>query len=315
MQNNLIDILRESQESEYVAYTQFSLAYSNESKKYLYCFFEGDEDKRYYGTRIKFKTEQDFKSFTCGGKDNVKGILKLIETKNEYQDSTILYFIDKDYTEEYSTSNIYVTPCYAVENFYTSQNTLHEILINEFNLQEEDDDYQLSMSLYTQLQKTFHMKLLFFNAWLSCQSDLREQEDTKTYLKIDNVVKDYFRKFLNDNLVDISNFDDLNDIEKLETNLFPKAPKIPMSTLEEKISLFQSKDNKCIFRGKFELLLMVTFLQKLKNEICKSNSIVFTKKHKCSLIFDKSNAISVLTQHAITPECLSNFLKPYRKVI
>lgn len=312
MQNNLIDTLRDSRKSEYVAYTQFSLAYSNQNC--LYCFFEGDEDKRYYGTRIKFKTDRDFKSFTCGGKDKVKKIFELITSKSEYNDSITLYFIDKDYTQESSTSNIYVTPCYSIENFYTSKNALHEIFINEFNLQTEEEDYQLVMSLYIQLQEDFHKKLLFFNAWLACQNDLREQESVKTYLKIDNVVNNYFRGFLNDNLVEISNFNDLNDLDKLETDLFPKAQKIPMSTLEEKISLFQSEDNQCIFRGKFELLLMVTFLKKLKNEICKSNSTIFTKKHKCTLVFDTSNAISVLTQHAHTPSCLTDFLNPYREI-
>ncbi len=105
MANSLIEELRENRETAPVAYTEFVLAYSKE-KDSLYCFFEGDEDKRYYRIRI----EQDFENFTCGGKDNVKKVYKMINGHEEYNIAKTLFFIDKDYSNETKTNTIYVTP-------------------------------------------------------------------------------------------------------------------------------------------------------------------------------------------------------------
>lgn len=305
---DLVGRLRESRHSGHVAYTKFVSCYSKDPNQ-IYCFFEGLEDKRYYGVRINLKIGKDFKDFTCGGKDEVKRVADLIKNKVEYREAITCFFIDKDYSEDTTNENIYVTPCYALENFYTSTSTLKSILKNEFNMDEEEDDFNKIVDLYEKLQIEFHKKLLFFNAWLACQSDIRIQENRHTYLTIDESTKNYFDKFLNHTFKIKENiFDDLNDITKLENELFSNAPKVVTDVLENKISLFENANHAYIFRGKFEIKLLVAFLQKIQAECRKKSSDIFSKKYKCTLTFELTNIISTLTQYAITPSCLNDFL-------
>jgi hypothetical protein len=317
MQNsNLLEKLKNAVDTEHVAFTKFVNAYSKKDKDTLYCFFEGYEDKRYYGLRIKFKHEKDFKDFTCIGKDNVKSIHRLIKNKAEYSNAKTLYFIDKDYSDDEIKENIYVTPCYSIENLYSTKYTLKEVLKSEFNISEEDEEFSDVLKLYSNLQNEYHGKLLFFNAWLSCQYDIKKLQSINTYLKIDETVKKYFESILNSNIGLRANiFDDLNNKVKLE-ELFENSPKITNNMLSAKIELFSSVgfDKGCMFRGKFELKLLVAFLQKIKEEAGKKSSAIFKNKHKCTLVFNLESIISTLAKDSYTPECLNDFLDKNLKV-
>lgn len=310
MADSLIEKLRNNREAAPVAYTEFVLSYSKE-KSLLYCFFEGDEDKRYYRIRLK----QKFENFTCGGKDNVKKVHRMISEHKEYNSANTLFFIDKDYSDEQISGNIYVTPCYSIENFYTTQEVLINILTNEFNLKETDNDFNLILERFNLLQTKFHNELLIFNAWLACQSDLRQKNGIKTYLSIDTKVKPYFEGIVKNKLTEIRNFDDLKNIDFIENILFPEAPKIEEQKLQKKIDEFKLKFNSCIFRGKFELRFIVSFLQQLKNEIGqKTNKSIFEKKQKCTFEFKYENIISTLSQYAVTPNCLNKFISKNLKI-
>ena len=56
--NDLYSLMLEEAESGHVAYTNFVRAYSKTNPDMVYCFFEGDEDKKYYGTRVTIKYEK-----------------------------------------------------------------------------------------------------------------------------------------------------------------------------------------------------------------------------------------------------------------
>ncbi|MFK7780354.1 MAG: DUF4435 domain-containing protein [Candidatus Gracilibacteria bacterium] len=304
MNNSLIEELRQNREIAPVAYTKFILSCSL-NKYSIYCFFEGDEDKRYYRIRIK----KEFENFTCGGKDNVKKVFELINNHDEYKSKKTLFFTDKDYSKEKTINNIYVTPCYSIENFYSNADILVNILQHEFNLKTTDNDYQRIIRKYQILQKKFHEELLIFNTWLACQNDIRTEKACKTYLSIDDTVKSYFQGIVKKSLVGIKNFDDLKNITFIE-KIFPEAPKIEEKQFSNKIKKFQEDDYNCIFRGKFEIKFMISFLQQLKNEIGrKSSESIFECKQKCTLEFKSENIISTLSQYAVTPTCLENFIR------
>ncbi len=308
MSNELVDMLRGSRKSDRVAFMNFALEHSKSNEELLYCFFEGDDDKRYYGTRISIGAKKEYKPFTCGGRDNVKRVSKLIGGKKEYSDVVALYFIDKDYTEEKTVDKLYVTPYYSIENFYVADKSFKMILENEFNLNESENDFILAVKLFGMLRGVFHSNILFFNAWLSCQHDIRVEAGATTRLSIDGAVSNYFKSIVGSSLNRISDFADLNDKEKLEDVLFPNSPLVQEDVLVEKIKSFNGRDFKKDFRGKFEVRFMVSFLQKLKDEICKKESSIFEKRRKCTMVFDNANVISTLTQYAETPDCLAGFL-------
>lgn len=314
MKKDLIDILREEADSEHVAFTNFTLKYKNECDK-LYCFFEGEDDKKYYSFRIKHITERDFFEFPCGGKEQVIKAYNLINSKKEYKISKILFFIDKDFDGEkvYSNPQIYTTPCYSIENFYTSKKAMCNILKDEFSLQEDDSDFSLVIDIYENLQSKFHSETLILNSWLACQSDKRTNSKLQSRLKIDNCTNDMFKKIVKSDLKSIYEFPQISSHKKIEENVFVKASKVSSDDLSNKIIFFDTKNKQQLFRGKFEIKFLASFLNKLQTEIGNNSSQLFSNVHNCNLRFEVDNILSVLTQYADTPECLMKYLKRYNK--
>ena len=194
-----------------------------------------------------------------------------------------------------------------------STEALIEILKNEFNLKEEHDDFKRAIDLYKRLQAEFHDDITLFNSWLACHYDLRKKRGIKTHLNIDNVLDKYFKKIVNDGLNSVIEFLDLNDVNFIEKELFPESFKIDKDILQAKIDLFNNSSRQQLFRGKFEIKFLISFLNKLQNEICKKEPIIFSRQYKCNLRFECRNAISVLTQYAETPNCLKGYLKQFNQ--
>ncbi len=76
---------------------------------------------------------------------NKKLVLKIHERTNKnkkmYEKYKLAFFIDRNFDISYnnvSSLPVYETPCYSIENFYTTKKTLKNILTNEFNLSEID---------------------------------------------------------------------------------------------------------------------------------------------------------------------------------
>jgi len=316
--NNLLDEMKGSLKSAHVAYTKFVNSYSKNDTNLIYCFFEGDEDKRYYGSRLTLKYQQEYKDFNCGGKDKVYKAEELIKNRIEYAEANVLYFIDKDYSNDETNNNIYVTPCYSIENLYSTEETLKQILQNEFNMSSDDENFTKILEFYNESLILFHDKLLFLNSWLSCQNEIREKSKSSTRLNINETLKKYFKEneniFTKDLEIGLNIFDDLENQTILENILFPDAPNITYEIINSKITYFASLNKSCMFRGKFELKFFIDFLKRIKENLTKKEQIIFTKKYKCPLSFQVDNAISNLTQYANNPDCLYIFLDEHLKV-
>ncbi len=313
-----VDYLLNEANSEHTYYTLFVQSYKKDSQN-LYCFFEGYDDVRYYRIRIEHFTQKDIDEwFYCGGKDNVINAYNLIKQHSEYDLSRILFFIDKDFSNITEISNqIYVTPYYSVENFYTQRDVLKAIVRDEFKVIEntsENSDYELIFEIYDKLISDFHNETIFFNAWLACQNERREKFNEKRRLAIDDKVKKYFNNIVSEDLQTVVDLSDLKNIDKLK-ELFPDAYEISEVELNSKIEEFKQKDGCKFFRGKFELHFFVSFLNRIKEELGKKKSSFFSKKYKISLRIEFSNALSALSQYAETPECLINYLEKFKKVI
>ena len=138
----------------------------------IFCFFEG-EDKKYYEQRIEEYTGITHKNifgYDCGGKHGVLKVRKLISEKGEYDTVKKAYFIDRDYfSTDLKDVDTYETPCYSVENFYTSETAFEKILIRAFGINAYDEDFKRCVNDYKERQKEFHQKIVLINAWLKCQ--------------------------------------------------------------------------------------------------------------------------------------------------
>mgnify|MGYP001320438155 CR=1 FL=1 len=303
----LVDKLRQEASSGHVAYTEFILKLKNRSDC-LFCFFEGKDDSKYYGIRIEPLLDTEYDSIVCGGKEHVIAVENLISSKKEYKKILKCYFTDQDYEEPVKINNIYCLPSYSIENQYANKNVLQKILKHEFSLNPDEDDFSKVIGLFEKLQIEFHEKTTFINAWLACQSDKRKQLGILTHLNIDNTIGSYFNTILSQDLKLILDLSSINDLSKIQT-FFPLAPLITSKELEEKLKYFKEKEHELYFRGKFQLKFFVSFLDRLKSEICKKQPALFCKKHKCNLRFEFANSLTNLSIYANTPECLYTYLK------
>ena len=139
--------------------------YCQEKKKYrdyLFCFFEG-EDAKYYFPRIEKYSGYEYTKiihYNCGGKKGVLKALNLVEKNRDEIYTAKAFFVDSDYdTTKYNNSLLYQTPCYSIENFYTSQKAFSKMLNREFGINTTEKDFSKCCSDYSKDSKNFTMQL------------------------------------------------------------------------------------------------------------------------------------------------------------
>ncbi len=297
-----VDKLRESRSKAVVAFTEFTRQYK-EYQSALYCFFEGEDDNKYYGIRIETiaRPEKDF-YFNCNGKQGVLDIYRLINNNKNYAQVKAAYFIDRDFDlsmQDTEITGLYETPCYSIENLYTSIQSFCKILRSEFKLAESEIDFNNCKNLYTKLQQEFHDVVEFLNIWIACQ---REKQ------AVLNLSSFEIKNFVSINLDQITNNYTINDLQIQ----FPKAIILSQEELDLKKNELCSQLRQKSFRGKFEIYFLCSFIQKLVDAANTGNPQYFTRKISVSLNVGQKTITSILSQYADTPPCLIEYLESFR---
>lgn len=294
--------LRESRNRPAVAFTEFTRQYKQDESA-LYCFFEGEDDKKYYGIRIRnIARPIKYSYFSCDGKQGVLDIHRIITNRKSYSQVRAAYFIDRDFDvsiKNTAITGIYETPCYSIENFYTSINSFCEILRTEFKLAELDIDFNNCKNLYINLQKEFHDAVEQLNIWIACQREKRADFKLSGF-DISKLVQ-----------IDLDNITSNYTINELYAQ-FPKAITVTQEERDLKESDLCSQERQKSFRGKFEIYFLFKVIQKLIEAANKGNPKYFTKKIKVTLNLRETTLISDLSQYADTPECLVDYLESFR---
>lgn len=308
LKKNDVDVLRDSRKGAPSIFILFiDLKDKHHSK--LFCCFEGD-DYKYYGFRIENLLQinsDNLQFFTCGGKREVLRLYEMINQNEKYKDVKISYFVDKDFDEsiiEKYNKKIYETPCYSIENFYTTVSAFKKILKYEFNIDEPNEDFQICLDLFNARQKEFHDKIKLFNAWIYCQRDLSNSNGTSrldlTDFKLNKIIPE----------INLNEIVARYDKEKIE-ELFPKALKIPNESLELKIAELERLNPQICFRGKFEIDFLYKFIQAMKLEFKKPDGLI-KKQRGVKMTDSRQNLISELSQYADTPICLKNYICSFK---
>ncbi|AFZ56606.1 DUF4435 domain-containing protein [Anabaena cylindrica FACHB-243] len=294
--------LREFRNRPAVAFTEFSRQYKQDESA-LYCFFEGEDDKKYYGIRIRnIARPIKYSYFSCDGKKGVLDIHRIITNRKSYSQVRAAYFIDRDFDvsiKNTEITGIYETPCYSIENLYTAINSFCEILRTEFKLAELDIDFNNCKNLYINLQKEFHDAVELLNIWIACQREKRADLKLSGF-DISKLVQ-----------IDLDNITSNYTINELHTQ-FPKAITVTQEEIDLKQSDLCLQERQKSFRGKFEIVFLCKFIQKLIEEANKGNPKYFTKKIKVTLNLRETTLISDLSQYADTPDCLVDYLESFR---
>lgn len=298
-----LEELKKGLNKSQVAYQEFILHLS-QNKNGLFCFFEG-KDSPYYSLRIKRFTE-NYHPIKCGGKDKVLDVYRLISKHSEYQKYNKAFFIDRDFDNSLKNPDIFETPCYSIENFYTSANTFKDILKNSFGLSEVSETYQTCLMLYTQRQQEFHQATIFFNAWYACLIHLRNTINKEAGATLDDKLPKNFIKFSLSSITANYTFQSIQDA-------FPNALEVSQESLNEKlIELFDCEQHK-MFRGKYEMQFVVTIIDLILQDSNNQKNYVKEKiKFSFSSKLSNEQAIELFSNYAETPDCLITYLAKFK---
>lgn len=304
-----VDKLRENRKGATVIFTEFSRMKTKFGNS-IFCCFEGD-DAKYYFKRIEDKTgypPENIIALNCSGKTEVLRLYHLIKDKEEYSSIKFMYFIDRDFdhVNQIGDFEIYETPCYSVENFYTTYDAFVRILRCEFQYSETDDEYELLKNIFLLRQKDFHRETTLLNAWLACQRD---------YSQTNSTVKINIGDFNISKIVQIINLDAVKAVYDVDllTKLFPQSVRVPKQELNKKIEEFNNLKQQEIFRGKFEVDFLFSICDALKSEFGKPKSR-FKKKNGVQLNPSKKNMIAEFSQYASTTQCLMKYLSKFATI-
>ncbi|WP_368188767.1 DUF4435 domain-containing protein [Aeromonas sp. R7-3] len=279
------------------------------SKKRHAIFFEG-EDEKYYSVRINnIRPDITWSGINTGGKSNVIEMRRRIRTHNTYANAPCMFFVDADFDDNsdlLTLGDIYVTPCYSVENLYISSHAYVRILSAEFGINdtmESSDCFKQSITTFEKIKFDYINAITPFNLLIR---ELRIKEkcgELNGRLNINNV------KF--EDLVKV----ELDGVEKIYNeqdpkSIFPELQENISVELERSKEHFSTLAGDIWFRGKQNLEFFRVFLEKIKTERCKKTPrLIFKEKGNVKLQVTKGNCISELSHYADTPPCLIEYLR------
>ncbi|HFU7058382.1 TPA: DUF4435 domain-containing protein [Bacillus cereus] len=296
------DKLRNKRTRGVVGFHKFTLKYSLKQKK-PYCFVEG-EDSKYYLSRLLMicKTEPEF--IRCNGKQGVIEAFQEIQKHKEHEKDSLLFFVDSDFDTPINNVNIYETPCYSIENLYTSPIVFERILKSEFSLDETEEDFTSVMEFFIDKQNEFHDTISLLNAWILSYKKYIDKTGEVIKLRLNDLS-------FKEQLVEVS-FEGITCKYTLEgiENALNIQHKLSNDEIMSNYQEMSSNPNRGkIFRGKFELEFFRILLNKLvEDRNKKTNRKIFLNKKKISLPLD-TNILTVLSSYAETPNCLFEYIE------
>lgn len=163
-----VDELKKSRDSTSVKFLEFTRVVSKPSDR-IAIFFEG-EDEKYFSVRINtIRPDIDWVGINSKGKSNVIKLRERIRNHPVYKTSFCMFFVDSDFdanTEINNLDDLYITPCYSVENLYISDATFKRIMAAEFGVSEvteERECYKKVFEIYRRSKDDYINKINGFN--------------------------------------------------------------------------------------------------------------------------------------------------------
>lgn len=301
-----VDILVKSRDNLSVKFMEFTRI---SSKQKYAVFFEG-EDEKYYSIRINsIRPDLKWSGINCGGKSNVIDIRGKIRAHQTYSTALCMFFVDADFddnSELINYNDIYVTPCYSIENLYISLNTYTRVLSAEFGINDSLGSHSCfnnAMACFNETKNYYINSVKEFNFLIRELRFMERRGELVGRLNINNI------KFENLIKIDIGHVEKIYD-EKIPNSIFPELPDGIVIELDNSKQHFEGLSGEQWFRGKQNLDFFRIFIEKLKADRCKKKARkIFKDRGNVKLQISKGNCISELSQYADTPTCLLDFLR------
>jgi hypothetical protein len=267
---------------------------------------EGDQDLKYYGSRIELIAQSDYEHFVvAGGKSVVTRLLEHTKATAELRNLRVAFLVDRDFDGKHKKDRrLYVTPVYSIENFYVGDKVIRKILRAEFG--SRDEELTRVCKIYKRWLRKFGKASLDLNAWIHAQR-AKERSGGGGRLNLRGVTFGFLfqLKFTKDAI---------NVVQRVATKdldtVFPLASKLTPSELEVSRKAMKKVDLARAGRGKYLFAFLREALMHLKRDCVSVNPYLFDKKGKVSLAIS-GNLLSELSQYAHTPACLRKFLAAY----
>ena len=132
---------------------------------------EGKDDPKFYTPHILSSIESEYEILSVNGKSNVLDMRERIRRHPKYKYDSTAFFIDRDFDSIQPEKDLYITPTYSIENFYSNPYVFRQIIVNECRLSDIkiDPDNKIKDSLtekYKEMQESFHKnkRVIFANA-------------------------------------------------------------------------------------------------------------------------------------------------------
>lgn len=284
-----------------------------------FVFYEG-KDRQYYDCRIQNFTK-NYNSYDVGGKSKVLELVDKFTHEEGYKLKNKLFFIDKDYEKRRLDSDVYMTPKYAVENFYVSQTAIERILKTHYGINEDDQEFSIVLDYFNKRYKEFIQHLTNMNLWaICCQLNevkidfdllglknnadkiVKIKHEEKIKLLVEDIGFYYFERKYDEKLREKSE----SGVEKngrdytAELSHFRYKKECIRDTFDNDVEDYLS----CIefyFRGKQLLWFLKEFILSVENK----NGGILQKQ----FFIEDRNIMTVFTNCADTPECLNEYLE------
>lgn len=121
--------------------------------------FEGNEDKIVYHHWInRIRPGLKYEPFPCGGKTYVLQLKEIAERDLSNLSDGLYFFVDRDFDDlrgKASSSVIFMTDAYSVENYLVSEHVLEELLKNEFHCHALPEKRNEVIQLFKRVYKQF----------------------------------------------------------------------------------------------------------------------------------------------------------------
>lgn len=291
-----LEQMREMREVSGVLYKKFTEA-RNFFKTHAFCFYEG-EDGKYYNSRIEKYWGTNYIPLIAGNKKEVLKAMKKITSDSLYDCVCVMFFVDRDFDDSLIGSNkhLFETPCYSIENLYSQECVFDRILMAEFGLNVTDSDFHRCKQVFCMRSEEFNQVIRRFNAIVKYQHlyapDIR--------CRFSSIKTTHLAKVTLDEVTKAGRHDETVStlIERLS------AESEIIEQLEKDFD--HETDLAMVYRGKNQLDLLVSLVNQLK-EANRAGSF-FTERRNCIHINITENRLSELSQYALTPPELIEFL-------
>lgn len=294
---NYKQLLIDSQKSGVSALLEFVLQYHN-FDKVVASFVEG-KDYPYYRTRVfeNVNHDNEILFYPCNGKHEVELVKKMINSNLHLKnDVKVLYFCDKDYGLDDIDKEIFYTDYYSVENYYSTEEFISNVLNNIFNINKYNPEYQICLNLYKEKYKKFNEQMRKINAY--CYG-IRINEKNNFLARTDlNILK--LRDFLeNENFAHFQvkefNYENIKSILQ---------SKIVISN--EEYAKYLKEIDQTKLRGKWELQFIIWFLEGIRKEIKNGGSGLV--KNNRNIISFQNEIMTSMEKYATTSNSLIEYI-------